>query len=254
MITCALPTYNNSRTLWLQIESLCRQKTEVKWELIVMEEQSQFYAGLSYFDDYQDRLALAGCVDLKYIPCSRMPLGQKWKRLAQEANYPIFHLVAGDNYSPPSRLQKSFEAFSADDQVLWCDWRQSAFLNLQTGSTAVYRCQNEHKTGVFMACATDRLQKLSAPYPPRNIDGWVRDSVPELRKGNEHRRHYIHEMPNGIHTDGMNVISLHRRDFYRRDKPYQTSSGFTPLPCAVSSLLPSDIVQSIKTRFNIQIK
>lgn len=247
MITCALPTYNNSRTLWLQLESLCRQECSVKWELIVMEETSQYYSGEEYVRAYERRLKQAGCVKITYIPCSRIPLGQKWKEIAERAQFPIYHLVAGDNYSPPNRLQISADEFSENDALIWCDWNTTPFLNVLNGKTAYWERADKSQTGLFMATLTKYVRELQPPYPPSSIDGWMRDSIPELNEG---KRAYIDLEPNGLHTDGMNQISHHRRGMYREGK-YQRN--FRAWNRSLRDILPADIIDQMEAKWSITI-
>ena len=100
-LTAALPTWENKNIIWLQLESLCRQETEYNWELIVCEEQTKNMLGKNALMEFHPRLAKAGCKQIKYIPLqNKIPLSQKWVKIANEAEGDSFALCASDDYSP----------------------------------------------------------------------------------------------------------------------------------------------------------
>ena len=53
--------------------------------------------------EFEPRLAKAGCKQIKYIPLqNKIPLSQKWVKIANEAEGDSFALCASDDYSPPT--------------------------------------------------------------------------------------------------------------------------------------------------------
>src|SRR3990172_13426350 len=113
MITAALPVYA-SEIAWLAMESLCRQKTNVKWELIIYEDE-QYPLGENFYRQYQSRLHDVGCNTLlyKYSP-ERIPLSYKWREISLMANKSSLGILlqAADNYSEPNRIQMAHEKLS----------------------------------------------------------------------------------------------------------------------------------------------
>jgi hypothetical protein len=112
MITVALPTWNNRKIIWLALEGLCRQKTDVEWELIVMECFSPNIVGEGWIrEHYGRRLADAGCQKIKYLfNHNRLPLSAKWREMGKLARGVYFTLQGSDDYPHPERLQQTWDA------------------------------------------------------------------------------------------------------------------------------------------------
>lgn len=235
MTTLALPTYNSSPILWLQLESLCRQETQYEWELIVCEDPSKYYAGESYLDSYRYKLEKAGCKQITYISLDRwVPLSYKWKLLASLAEGDNFLLVASDNYSPPNRIETTVEYLKSYD---WVDWSHGVFLDLDSGKSAKWNRPNPSLTGLYMGTKTKFIKPLQGPYPKKNIDNWIRNQ----QKINN--RKSIEETPQGIHTDGANQISLNRK------KLYDDLTFFTRYWSNLDNLIPQEVITKLKFNF-----
>ena len=102
------------------MEGLCRQQTNIPWELIIMECQSKDTLHEPYFDNYHQRLKQAGCVRVKYMYSpQRLMLTQKWKAMYREAKGTYFCLQGSDDYPHASRNQDVWDA-----GVDWFDCRQ----------------------------------------------------------------------------------------------------------------------------------
>lgn len=207
-LTVALPVYNSAKILWLCLEGLCRQQTTSIWELIVMEDPSDDYAGEDYLKPYIDRLKEAGCIDVRYINLDKwITLGEKWIRIANRARGENFMLTAADNFSPPDRIELSCKSLK---NHLWFDGRCSLFYNILTNDSAKFTA-NEKATGVWMCTKTKLVRQLKGPGPPKGIDGWMRDNM-RLRVTD--RCTTRDQLLNGLHTDGLNNISFHRKNRY----------------------------------------
>lgn len=114
MISIALPTFNNSDIIWIQLESLCRQKVSVDWELIVCEEPSEKNSK-EVVKKYASKLIKNKCVSIKYLTLDKwIPLARKWNLIDsfRDKNSVGMLLCASDNFSFETRVQDSFEAIS----------------------------------------------------------------------------------------------------------------------------------------------
>ena len=235
MVTLALPTYNSSPILWLQLESLCRQETQHEWELIVCEDPSKYFAGESYLDPYRFKLEKAGCKQITYISLDRwVPLSYKWKLLASLAEGDNFLLVASDDYSPPNRIETTVNYLKSYD---WVDWSHGVFLDLYSGNKAQWNKPSPEVTGLFMGTKTKFIQSLQGPYPKRFVDNWIKNQQ------NIDNRKFIEEIPQGICTDGTNQISLDRKNLY--DNP----AFFTRYWTTLNTLIPQEVVNKLEFNF-----
>ena len=239
VISLALPTWNSSPILWLALEGLCNQKTQYPWELIVCEDPSLNFCGKKYFTPYIDRLRSAGCVNFQYIELDKwVPLSYKWKILADYISTENYLLVASDNYSPFDRIEVTYNALQQYD---WVDWSEGVFVNLNNFEQAKWVRPNQNKTGLYMGTKTSLIKDLQPPYPLVGIDGWIRD------QRNITNRHHISSFPLGIHTDGANNISHHRKNHYTDPK-----SSFIPFLDNLEEVIPLRILDKLKQQFNPQ--
>ena len=205
-VTVALPTWENKNIIWLQLESLCRQETKYKWELVVCEEQSENMAGEDMILSYGERLKNAGCQQITYIPLKdHVPLSKKWWIIAQHSKGSTFLLCASDNYSPKNRIE--FTHNKIKEGYNWVDVGIGLFLHLHTFNTATFK--NElFETGLFMGTKTSYIKKLVGPWPKKGIDGWIRSQM-EIKPRYRHNKPLL-----GLHTDGANKISIGRKNHY----------------------------------------
>lgn len=237
VITFALPVYNSSPILWLQLESLCRQKTQYSWELVVCEDPSKNFCGEKYFNSYKDRLKSAGCVNFKYIELDQwVPLSYKWKILADFSNSENFILGSSDDYSPYDRIEKSYKHLITHTKV---DWEKVIFYDLNSGAKALW-VTPEHKTGIFAALKTEAVLQAKPPYPLKGVDGWIRDNQKEF---NLYR---VKDLPKGLGTDGANTLSTHRSNLYS-----DPTTPFTLWDNDISTLIPTEILHKLNTQFKL---
>lgn len=215
MITAALPTYNNAKALPIQLISLCAQINAPEWELIVMEEQSADYFGRDELIKYLPRLKAANCVSVKYVSLDRWtPLGEKWVLISDRMHPDSvgFMLCASDNFSPAYRIQRSYDAM-----ISGADWYQSTgglFYDVHS-HTAGRITLNEGNPGLFMCLSREAIKRVpvSKVYPTRGVDSWLwRSAAPKRPKYDSDTA--------GVHTDGLNTISLSRKRQYNGPTAY----------------------------------
>lgn len=240
-ITVALPTWESKNIIWLQLESLCRQKTQYTWELIVCEEQTPNMMGKDMLSSYKERLNKAGCINIIYLALEKwVPLSQKWVIIANSAKGNSFILAASDNYSPPNRLeishQKILEGFN------WVDVKKGLFYNIHTGDTSTYKLPTNYvsKTGLFMCTKTEYINNLKGPWPKSGIDNWIRSQVtiePRFQFENNF---------SGLHTDGANKISHSRKTMYSNIKNFY-QNPFHPPEQKLEEILPLNILKKLKS-------
>lgn len=229
-VTVALPTWNSSKILWLQLESLCRQVTRYKFEVIVVEDPSENFAGKDYILEFSERINKAGG-ELVYISLPKwIPLGLKWKYIAEAARGDAYILAASDNYSSPDRIEVSTNALQHSD---WFDVRSGSFYEIFSGRQAHWHCYDLSKTGLFMATKTKLMLQLNENPPKSGIDTWIR----ECFQGKIYRS--TTEFLMGLHTDGLNTISHHRKNLYT------THPRFTEIRTKVTEILPTEIYQKL---------
>lgn len=254
-LTVALPVYNSSKILWLCLEGLCRQQTTRTWELIVMEDPSDNYAGEDYLNAYADRLKEAGCVNVCHVNLDKwITLGDKWINIAKRARGENFMLTAADNFSPPNRIEISCESLKTN---LWFDGRSSLFYNVLTNDSAKFTA-HENVTGVWMCTKTKLVRQLNGPGPSSGIDGWMRNNM-RIKKTDRYTTRDL--LPDGLHTDGLNNISFHRRKRYGGvgftinriegikpgsygDKPYYIAV-FEKTDINIKDILPGDVYEKL---------
>lgn len=238
-ITVALPTYDNSDILWLQLESLCRQKTKYSWELIVCEELSKNYSGKPYVMKYEKRLKNAGCIKVFYIKLdAHMPLSRKWVTIANNSIGNAFVLAASDNYSAPDRLEVSYGHIL--NGYNWVDVSRGLFLDLKTWNQATYN-RPPRKTGLFMCAKTEYIKRLSGPWPKKGIDNWIRRQI------KIEPRFAIDDLTLGIHTDGANKISKERSAMYAELESSKNLNKIWGKPEQnLEDIIPDDIIKKLK--------
>ena len=241
-ITVALPTYDNSDILWLQLESLCRQETQYSWELIVCEEPSEQYSGKAYVMEYEDRLRDAGCGNILYIGLDEhVPLSFKWVTIAQQSSGNAFVLAASDNYSAPDRLEVSYGHIL--DGYSWVDVSMGLFLDLKTWKRATFK-KPPKASGLFMCTKTKHVKSLvGPPWPASSIDGWMKKQIKQELS-------FSIEGPTlGLHTDGANKISKRRRVRYaegRYGKQGHMRKRWLPPQQCLEEIISDDIIKKLK--------
>ena len=245
-VTVALPTWENKNIIWLQLESLCRQETQYKWELVVCEEQTPNMAGEEMILSFTDRLRKAGCVRISYIPLKEhVPLSKKWWIIAHASLGTTYLLTASDNYSPKNRIE--FTHNKIKEGYNWVDVGVGLFLHLFSFNTGTFK-NKLFETGLFMGTKTSYIKKLQGPWPKKGIDGWVRSQM-------EIKPRYRHDSPLlGLHTDGANKISKHRKLHYwdkNNETPYGTR--FNPPTQKLKDIIEDkSILKKLKDLFFVE--
>ena len=237
-ICVAMPTYDSADIIWLQLESLCRQKTEYNWEVIICEEDSKKYFGSQGIIKYIERLKKAGCKRIVYIELSEhIPLSQKWVIIANEAKGSSFLLTASDNYSPPNRLTLTHNKLK--ENFNWVDIGAVLFLHLFSFKKGTFK-SGPKRPGPFKGTKTHYIKKLKGPWPIKGIDTWIcaQQNI---------RPRYKHPTPlAGLCTDGVNKISLKRASRYIGSGKRK---GFSVATQSLNEILPRAIKRRLKKQF-----
>jgi len=214
-VSVGTPIWRNGSIYWLSIESLCRQKTDVPWELVVMECPSVDEVGADYFKDYLPRLKDAGCQRVTYVMNEeKVLLTTKWKKIAELARADILIMHDGDDYTHPLRVQRTVEKIGDKP---WYDTRFAWHYLIPTHQMLEYdyrMINNLWKTGFNIALKRDIV--LNAPDPQRNkgVHGWLADLINDKVVDDE-------KYP-CLATTGANSVSKNRkRSFKQPIKPWR---------------------------------
>lgn len=208
MITAALPTFNNSKIIWIQLSALCDQVGAGDWELIVCEEASENMLGADGLKEWVERLTKAGCKRIIYLSLDKwIPLGQKWIEIRDNMHPDSIGMMlcASDNYSPKDRIAKSRQAMESG-----ADWYQSQsgyFYNIVAHQAGKFQAIDD-QPALFMCASKASLDRVHAKtFPRRGVDTW-------LKANTRPEQFQLDDWTDGIHTDGFNTISLGRRGLY----------------------------------------
>lgn len=235
MITVALPLWRAKDVAWICLESLCRQKVIIPWELIICEEQTQDKFGLDGVEQYIDRLRDAGMVDLNYIiQEKRVRLAHKWRRIAQMANDDSvsFHMCGADNFYQPYTLQNGYDGVK--DGADWFSTYECHFYDINTHKLVRYF--NRKYSGIEMAFPTEMARRIRGSNKGKGIDLYIyRSLAPKNRVWNE--------TENGLKTvctHGRNYISWNRGPLINNVR-----SPFRETEYQLNDLLPSEIIERL---------
>jgi hypothetical protein len=241
-LTAALPTWKNKNIVWLQLESLCRQQTDLNWELIICEEQTEDMYGKENFEAYGDRLRGAGCLQVKYIPLlEHTPLSKKWVVMANEARGQSFALCASDDYSSPDRFSISHEKIMNGHD--WFDIKKGLFLNLKRFTTTTYIDQSGVQ-GLTMCTRTYIVKNLNGPWPSSSVDKWLKEAG-QISNLYQHQENVL-----GLDTDGANAICLQRWTQYPdKDQRVKYLPPYHEPQQKVEEILPGEILKKLKSEF-----
>jgi len=238
-VCVALPTYDSADIIWLQLESLCRQKTQYNWELIICEEPTKKYFGEKGILPYVERLTESGCKRIVYINIKEhIPLSRKWVVIAKYSKGSSFLLTASDNYSPPNRIELTHTKLQ--DKFNWFDVGVGLFLHLFSFKKGTYK-NLPHETGLFMGTKTSYIKKLRGPWPAKGIDHWIR-SQQNIKPRYKHPKPLL-----GLHTDGVNKISIGRKKQYILKS--KSHHFLTPPNQTLPQILPPEIIERLKENF-----
>ena len=148
-----------------------------------------------------------------------MPLGQKWKVMADFAdeNSKCYIWSAADLYSEPKRFKKTYQYINVEGYDWVCD-RMCPFYDITSGKTILYadrECQQ--RAGLSASTRMEVMKRLPDNNYAKKVDGLVVKAVrPKTFKNifdgeNEDWKY-------GFNTDGMNLISLNRAKYYHNVK------------------------------------
>ena len=208
MISVALPIWNNRVIAWLPMEGLCRQITNVEWELLVMECISPDILGEDYFRQWEGRLKDAGCNRIKYIYSdTRLPLSRKWKIMGGKARGKYFCLQGSDDYPHPERNQSVW-----DNRADWYDINKYYHFDVNKKKVILYDNKGTC-TGFNMAVRTKLLGRLPKNDVSRYVDGYMIQNI-QPSSISKDKNIYC-----GISTNGVNTISIKRGDYYDNPIP-----------------------------------
>lgn len=229
-MTVGLPTWASRDIIWLAMEGLCRQEAS-DWELIIYECDSPLLAGFEFFECYWERLKETGCKRLVYMfSAQRLPLGQKWKEIAQMAQGEMLLLQASDQYSHPQRIKKT-------QRVDWYDTRyfySYSFISRKLIMFDKNTC-DRWLTGDNMAVRTKLLKSLPDNDKRKGVDFHLYKFI----TGEKVRDQCIYP---GLHTNGANTISTSRERHYTKPNPPWKATKKT-----INDIgLPWDIVDKIE--------
>lgn len=247
LITVGLPVYDSRRIVWLALESLCRQKTDIYWELVVAEETFN-YLSAEFYSDYADRLKMAGCIRISYIPVTentaerdRIALTKKWKMIIGEASNTSLGLMlqAADCYSEPNRIQTTYEKLSEGYQ--WISSAKGVFYHLTFKKTMLYDIHSgDFNTGLNMTLAMDIAKQLPDFEKYSGVDSWIFENAKIISPDLKIFLDESEAWKNGIDTDGENKISVLRKNNYEYPLPpfVKTDMWFTEcVPNDISEML-----------------
>lgn len=238
-LTVANPLWNASPIYWLCLEGLCNQKTDYDWELVIIECPSEKWCGEEYIEPYKDKLKNAGCKRIIFQSTNeRLPLGLKWRMLSDLSRGENFMLTAADNYSPSNRIQLSCE--NLKNGIRWFCSQDTLFYDIPSQSEAHLRVPVKN-SGVWMCTKTDTVKRLSGNGPRKHLDHWMQKSF----RIQPHEKIMIGDNTlKGIHTDGLNTISVSRYTLYRNTKPRRP---FSPPEYSISDILAPDVEARLRS-------
>lgn len=212
--TIAMPVYKADKIAFLAMESLCNQKTSIKWELIIAEEIHSQQLGVDFFEAYAERLKDAGCESIKYLEYKEwISLPKKWKDIGEHADpdSKVFLLQAIDCYSAADRIAEAFNCIVNRD-FDWLDYQNGFFYNLVTGQMIQYAATA--RTNLDMAFKTKYAKRIPDSALRKGIDGFLFTHVSQKAKFFKQLSISKPAKLDSFDTDGENNISIKRTSFY----------------------------------------
>ena len=214
LITVGMPLYNMGQIATIALESLCNQKTNYNWELIVCEEQNEDRLGKDTLYSYKEKLEEANCVRIIYIPLSEwVPLGEKWKIIASNASNTIgFILQAGDCYAHSERIESTTNAFLSG--YTYYDESKGFFYSFRLKKTILFDPdikKYNHPCKLNMAWKTNLIKKLNTNNQKMNVDGFLYRELSKIEPIIKYSNNKLHM--DGVDLDGYNIISSRNKFF-----------------------------------------
>jgi len=217
--TIAMPAFKADKIAFLAMESLCNQKTSIKWELIIAEEKHSQQLGIDFIGKYAERLKDAGCESIKYLEYQQwISLPKKWKDIGEHADpdSKVFLLQAVDCYSAADRIEEAFDCI-VNKNFDWIDYENGLFYNLETGQMIQYSAKA--RTNLDMAFKTKYARRIPNSALRKGIDSFLFGHV--TQKAKSFTRLLISKPAklDSFDTDGENNISIKRTSFYSNIRP-----------------------------------
>jgi len=241
-LTVALPMYMSKHSVFLALESLALQKDiDFLWELIILEEKIDPYAGLDFFNQYWERLQEVNCVKLVYNSLEQwIPLSKKWlilSKLCSDTSQTML-LQASDCYNQPYRLKETLELFE-EHKADWVNNFKGAFYDIGTTQIVLYKSNTN--PGLSMAINPNVIKNIQARnYPKRYIDRWLMNNGKAMKRNfrivNNNSENWIYS----VDTNGLNKISTGRQSMMKRLAP-----PFYKYNKKIEDILPPHVVEMI---------
>jgi len=217
--TVGLPLYRGQHIAWLALESLCKQRTTIEWELIIAEELGNDEFGKEKVYSYAGRLGKANCKRIIYSGLKKwVPLSDKIVLLIRKASptSKVFIYQGADNYSKSTRVQESYDLI-VNHRNDYITSQIGAMYNIYTEQVFIYDVRKLYDstkltTGWDQAFSIDLLKKLKSIGKKEGIDKWLTEAAKEAKLGSPLKFFYNNHPSwnEGFHTHGINNITLHR--------------------------------------------
>lgn len=257
--TVLLPLFEAERIAWLALESLCRQTTKHKWELIVAEEQRKNMCGEAYFDEFLPRLKKAGMVRFVYIPLhKRIVLSEKWRMMSWliSPSSQVSLLQAADCYSEPQRINTAVLAVKKGYD--WIHSPMGLFYHCGIDKAVLYdaatvKNKRRFPTHLNMAMRSDLLRYVKYGQRKKGVDGYLYRECDKRKKEVDGvaMRVFLDRTSNwknGVDTHGFNNISINRgKKFEDVRFPFRETS------ITIDQVIPKEILARLKA-LSTQIK
>ncbi len=252
-LAIGIPMFKAGPIGWLSLESVARQEnTTFPWEVIVIEDsEDPDRMGEDAVRAFEPRMRERGCVSLKYeIMPGRPPLSLKWRRIGQLLGpaCEVFCIQGCDDYCDPHRFARTMRLF-ASGSVDWIQSRYGLFYDIPQDRAVLYDDQlkksylaevdgfTRHPTGLNMAGHARYFRNLPNEEVRRGVDQWLFRGV--ILQDPDPRILWDETEPDwrlAAFTQGLNTISIHRRELMRLcQEPFLTS------PTPPSDVFPPDV-------------
>jgi hypothetical protein len=250
-ITVGLPLYRARHIGWLAIKSLYRQKVNVPWELIILEEQgNDDYGKDKVFSDAK-LLGNAGCKRIIYSSLRKwVPLSYKIQKIIEKSSGTsrVFVYQSADCYSKPSRLQESFDLIF-NQQYDYIASQIGPMYNIFTSQIFIYDVRNLVRKEVLttawnQAYNIGLLREIKPEWKDKGIDRWLITKAQKAKGGP--LTFFYNNNPSwryGTHTNGINNITTSRlqkrihRERYKSPIKYKYN---------FYSCIPKDVVTQLQ--------
>lgn len=243
-LTVGLPCLNSKDIVWLAMEGLSRQKTAVKWELIVFED-SQDACGIDYFKEWLPKMD--NCERLTYVYCdARVSLSYKWRKMSKLMDSGSLGLMlqASDCYSEPNRINITHKMLS--EGYDWIHKLKGYFYNIDTRQMMLFNFKG-CVTGLDMAISKEALSNLPEQDKYVSVDRWLYNNASK-KKGFKIGVTKSKTWNKGVDTDGRNRISMTRRNLYKNPiDPFERTDA------KIEDVLPEEVLEHFKPNKKVKV-